>query len=215
MSLVKEAHPFGIGVFLHLIYFQSAILILGKISGTAYAGLFSVAFTIVTLAYLLPGVIFQKYLLPKVHQLTAKGEVDRLFTIFGQGFRLMLMSGLSLAIVFYFFADVLILTIFGQEYTDAIIVLKGLSFCIFLRYLSSSAGVFLVSGELIKKKNQYMLLCALFSVTSNVLLVPFYGIKAAVFTTLLSEIMLLSMFFYGVFHHKFNQFSMLQLFLRR
>lgn len=214
-QLFLNSYPFGIGVFLHLIYFQSAILILGKLDSAASAGLYGVAFTILTLAYLVPGVVFQRYFLPQIHRLTEQGEEEKLMSIFSNGFRLMLIVGGVGTLAFITFSDYIIYLSFGDKYLDSVGILKILSVCILLRYLSSSAGVFLVSGSLVVKKNKYMAICAVFNLLSNIILIPFYGISAAIYVTIASEVILMLLFFRGVFKYKFVNHSPYQLLLRR
>ena len=214
-QLFLNAYPFGIGVFLHLIYFQSAILILGKLDSVASAGLYGVAFTILTLAYLVPGVVFQRYFLPQIHQLTEQGKDKQLMSIFSNGFMMMLIVGIIGTLVFMTLSEYIIYYSFGDKYLDSVSILKTLSICILLRYLSSSAGVFLVSGSLVVKKNKYMAICAVFNLLLNIILIPLYGISAAIYVTIASEVILMLLFFRGVFKYKFVNHSPYQLLLRR
>lgn len=214
-QLFLDSYPFGVGVFLHLIYFQSAILILGKLDSSQSAGLYGVAFTILTLAYLIPGVVFQRYYLPKVHILTEQGNEKALMYIFKTGFKLMLIAGTIFTLFFALLSDLIVYLSFGDKYSEAAEILKILSICILLRYLSSSAGVFLVSGSLVVKKNKYMTLCAAFNLLSNIILIPVYGISVAICITIVSEVILMLLFFRGVFKHKFFNYSPYQLLLRR
>ena len=214
-QLFLNSYPFGIGVFLHLIYFQSAILILGKLDSAGSAGLYGVAFTILTLAYLVPGVVFQRYFLPQIHQLTEKGKDKELMYIFSNGFMMMLILGIIGTLVFMTLSDYIIYFSFGNNYLDSVNILKTLSICILLRYLSSSAGVFLVSGSLVVKKNKYMAICAVLNLLSNIILIPLYGISAAIYVTIASEVILMLLFFRGVFKYKFVNHSPYQLLLRR
>lgn len=213
-QLFLNSYPFGIGVFLHLIYFQSAILILGKLDSAASAGLYGVAFTILTLAYLVPGVVFQRYFLPEIHRLTEKGKHKELMHIFSNGFMMMLILGVVGTLLFKILSEHVIYYSFGDNYLDSVLILKTLSICILLRYLSSSAGVFLVSGALVVKKNKYMAICAFFNFLLNIILIPSYGIFAAVYVTICSEVILMLLFFRGVFKYKFFNYSPYQLFLR-
>ena len=214
-QLFLNSYPFGIGVFLHLIYFQSAILILGKLDSAGSAGLYGVAFTILTLAYLVPGVVFQRYFLPQIHQLTEKGKDKELMYIFSYGFMMMLTLGVIGTLFFMTLSDYIIYFSFGNNYLDSVSILKTLSICILLRYLSSSAGVFLVSGSLVVKKNKYMAICAVLNLLSNIILIPLYGISAAIYVTIASEVILMLLFFRGVFKYKFVNHSPYQLLLRR
>ncbi|HAS8400528.1 polysaccharide biosynthesis C-terminal domain-containing protein [Vibrio vulnificus] len=202
-SFLKKSYPFGMAVFFHLIYFQSDILILNKLYSSEYAGYYSAAFTVVISAYLIPSVIYQKYLLPKIHHISLK-EPTKEKNVFNDGFKLMLIIGVLVTAFFYIFSSDVINLVFGNKYDNSSEILSLLSICILFRYLSSNAGVFLVTGELIKIKNKYMAACALFNVVLNLMFVPYYGAVGAAYTTILTEILLCTLFYLGVNKYKFK-----------
>ncbi|ASK56499.1 hypothetical protein CEQ48_17765 [Vibrio tarriae] len=205
-TFVKNAYPFGLSVFFHLIYFQSDIFILNKLYSSEYAGYYSVAFTILISAYIVPSVIYQKFLLPKVHYINVN-EHGKERGLFNNGFKVMFLLGSIGTLFFYGFSRDLIILIFDEQYINAVNFLKILSFCVFFRYLSSNAGVFLVTENLISIKNKYMALCAVLNLVLNIIFIPKYGAYAAALTTVLTEIVLCLLFHYGVNKYKFNIFN--------
>ena len=203
---IKNSYPFGLAVFFHLIYFQSDILILNKLYSSEYAGYYSAAFTVLISAYLIPSVIYQKYLLPKIHHINTNNPNDEKL-VFKFGFKLMLLSGFFITCVFFFFSSQIICFVFGEQYKSAAEILSLLSFCILFRYLSSNAGVFLVTGDLIKIKNNYMAICALSNISLNLVFIPKYGATGAAYTTIFTEILLCILFYFGVNKYKFKIFN--------
>lgn len=65
--LFKNAWPFGLAGIFHLIYFQSDIILLEYLTGAESTGIYNVAFVVMVAVYLLPSVIYQKFMLPKLH----------------------------------------------------------------------------------------------------------------------------------------------------
>ncbi|MFA0069622.1 polysaccharide biosynthesis C-terminal domain-containing protein [Vibrio breoganii] len=202
-DLTKLSYPFGIGVLCHLVYFQSDILILSKFLPSEQVAYYSLAFTVISVSYLLPSVIYQKYLQPKIHKMHHNNSKDER-KVFIQGGKIMFYFGLTGSIAFYLLAEFVIVTFFGEEYSASIQFIEVLAICIFFRYLSCNAGVFLVSGNLISKKNTYMIITALLNVTLNFILIPKLGALGAAYSTIFSEIVLCVLFYYGVNKYKFK-----------
>lgn len=202
---VKSAAPFGFTTLLHLAYFQSDIIIIDWLYSSEDAGFYSAAFMILSAAYMIPSVIYQKYLLPIVHQLSSIGNQGREFDYFKKGELYMFALSILIAGAYYLLADFIVVLIYGEGYLNSSIYIKILSLCIIFRFLSSNSGAFLMTGDLVHKKNKYMLICATFNITFNLIFIPFYGAIAAAITTIVTEVLLCSLFFRGIKRYKFSK----------
>lgn len=202
---IKKAAPFGFTTLLHLIYFQSDIIIIDRLYSSEEAGLYSAAFMILTAAYMIPSVIYQKYFLPIAHQLSSSGELDREYQYFKKGAKYILIIALFSMGIYYASSDFIVNLIYGEEYSESSIYLKILSICIIFRFLSSNSGVFLMTENLIYKKNIYMLICAIFNIVFNIIFIPMYGAIAAAITTVFTEILLCVLFYRGIKKYKFSK----------
>lgn len=198
----KNAAPFGFTGLLHLFYFQSSIVIVNKVDQVA-SGLYAVAFSLITAAFILPSVIYQKYFLPKIHIISNADNVEmQEKEIFFKGFTAMFILGGVGALSFYFLSDLLVIKLFGEDYIGAVQFVKILSACVFFRYVSSNLGVFLISKELVVKKNYIMLVCCSLSVITTSYVVINYNAIYSAYIFVCAEALLMVLFFICVFKEK-------------
>jgi O-antigen/teichoic acid export membrane protein len=92
-SVIQNSWPFGLAAFFHIIYYQSDVIFLKYMVGEESAGLYNVAFSVMAAVYLLPGVIYQKYLLPKIHR-WANHDKYKFYDVYLFGNKAMLILGL-------------------------------------------------------------------------------------------------------------------------
>jgi len=207
LSVAGASWPFGVAAFSHLIYFQSNIILLKHLSSNSAAGIYSVAFTIMTAVYLLPSVIYQRFLLPKMHR-WANHDPDMFYQIYRKGNWLMLLLGTLAMLAILLCADWAVPLLFGEAYREASSVLKILSLSAPVIFLAFSAGATLVTQEHMKVKVKYMALVAIINVLLNVTLIPLFDLRGAAVATVVSNLLLLSLYFYGaqrlVFKNKFR-----------
>lgn len=203
IAFLKSSMPFGVTTLLHLVYFQSDIIVIDKLYSSEDAGIYSAAFVVLTAAYMIPSVIYQKYFLPIAHQLAALGPIEREYLYFIKGTKYMFLFALISMGVVYMSSDWIVSLVYGEEYSESSMYIKVLSICIIFRFLSSNAGVFLMTRDLVHKKNKYMFVCAILNIVLNVIFVPFYGAIAAAITTIVTEFLLCSLFYWGIKTHKF------------
>ena len=196
LSVAGASWPFGVAAFSHLIYFQSNIILLKHLSSNSAAGIYSVAFTIMTAVYLLPSVIYQRFLLPKMHR-WANHDRDMFYQIYRKGNWLMLLLGTLAMLVIFVCADWAVPLLFGEAYRDASSILKILSLSAPIIFLAFSAGATLVTQEHMKVKVKYMAMVAVINVLLNLALIPRFDLRGAAIATVVSNFLLLSLYFYG------------------
>ncbi|WP_311747227.1 oligosaccharide flippase family protein [Proteus terrae] len=205
-----QAIPFGLTPLLHLIYFQSDIILIDRLYSPTEAGFYSAAFMLITASYILPAVIYQKYLLPYIHIFNANNDITSEFKIFKTGAFIILPISIIIFLIYYFSSPYVVLMIFGEAYKKTQEIMLILSICIIFRYLSSHVGLFLTAGNLIKVKNKNMLLCAIINILLNVIFIPSFGSIAAAYITVVTEILLLSMFIYNFYIFKIKRFYVIE-----
>jgi O-antigen/teichoic acid export membrane protein len=202
-DVVQEASPFGLGSVFHLIYFQSAIVMLQYLQGGVAAGIYNVAFIVMAAAYLLPSTVFQKFLLPKIHR-WANHDRARFLQVYRFGNGLMLLLGVVTAVAIFALGPWLVPLLFGAAYREASALLKLLAFCVPMRFLASSAGAALMTQDNMRRKNLYMAAVAVINVLLNLSLIPLLAATGAAIATLLSEIILLALYLIAVRRHVFG-----------
>ncbi len=199
-AIPARAWPFALSGFFYLVYFQSDILFLNWFSGPESTGVYYAAFTVMAAVYLIPSVIYQKYLLPKLHR-WAEHDRDRFLAVYRFGCGSMLTLGLVVMIILMLAAPWGVPLLFGEEYSEAGKLLLLLGLCVPLRFLAISvAGVF-VSHVDMRRKILYMGIVAVVNILLNIFLIPIYSSLGATISTLLSEFILLLLFLFGVRRH--------------
>ncbi|MGV7121199.1 oligosaccharide flippase family protein [Sphingopyxis sp. 550A] len=192
--IFAEAWPFGAAGVFHLIYFQSNIILLKYIRGDEAAGVYNVAFVVMSAVYLFPSVIYQKFLLPKIH-IWANHNQERFVEAYKKGRAFMLLTGIAAMIFVSILSPFIISTLFGQKYEDAHVILSILSIAIPIRFVATSVGSLLVSGRNMANKSYIMGTVALLNLGANILLIPRYGLYGAAISTILCELVLLVLYY--------------------
>ncbi len=193
MEFVSQSWPFGLAGFFYLIYFQSDIILLKYLAGSEAAGIYNVAFVVMVAVYILPTVIYQKFLLPKIHR-WANHDRAKFLQVYRAGNGIMLVMGGFATIVLLLVMPILVPRVFGPSYQTAASVLTILSFCAPMRFLATSVGSTLVTQEHMRRKILYMGVVAVVNLILNFILIPFFGIYGAAIATLISEVVLLSLY---------------------
>ncbi|MDA3946041.1 MAG: flippase [Helicobacteraceae bacterium] len=198
----QNAWPFGLAAFFHLIYFQSDIIFLKYMTGDEAAGVYNVAFTVMVAVYLIPGVLYQKFLLPKLHR-WAHHEREKFYKVYRLGNLAMLVLGIIAMLLVWLLSDWAVPLLFGNEYTKAIALLNILAISAPIIFVAFSAGATLVTQEHMKRKVQYMGLVAIINVGLNLILIPFYSAIGAAVATVISNLILLMLYYFGANKHVF------------
>jgi O-antigen/teichoic acid export membrane protein len=202
-DVARQTWPFALTGLFYFVFFQSAVILLKYLASDQAAGIYNVAFTIMAAVYLLPDVIYQKYLLPKFHR-WANYDRARFLEVYQAGNGAMLLLGVFVSGAILFLAPWVIPLLFGKVYQEAVSVLTILALCVPLHFLSISIGVTLVTQEHMRLKVYYMGVVAVINVLLNILIIPFYGAQGAALSTLLCEIMLLILYLLAVRRHVFG-----------
>lgn len=207
-QVAAQSWPFGLAGLFHLIYFQSNIILLKYMVGAEAAGIYNVAFTVMVAVYLLPGVIYQKFLLSKMHR-WANHDRERFYQVYRQGNIIMLILGIAAMLLIWVLAPWGVSFMFGKAYQDATNLLMVLAVSAPLLFVASSVGATLVTQEHMKKKVVYMGTVAVINILLNIVLIPIWGVLGAAIATILSNMLLLAIYYVAaqklVFHSELNR----------
>lgn len=194
-DVIFNAWPFGLAAFFHLIYFQSDIIMVKYLTGDEAAGLYNVAFSVMVGVYLLPGVIYQKFLLPKLHRWATHDRI-KFRQIYRQGNIAMLALGSLAMISLWLTSDWVLPVLFSDQYKSAVVLLNILALSAPIIFVAYNTGATLVTQEHMRRKVKYMGYVALLNLSLNLLLIPLYGAEGAAVSTVLSNAILL-LFYYS------------------
>lgn len=199
-TIIRYSSPFALSGIFYIVYFQSDVILLNYLSSSEVAGFYNVAFTVMVAIYLLPNIVYQKFLLPKLYR-WVHHDHQQLFRIYRKGSVLMGVTGIAVMVAMYALVPVVIPWLFGEAYIETIAILNILLLCIPVRFISSSMAAALVSVENLKRKVSAMGYTALVNVLLNLALIPFWHAYGAALATLISELLLLGLFYRTVQKH--------------
>jgi O-antigen/teichoic acid export membrane protein len=203
-DVLKSSWPFGLAAFFQIIYYQSDIILVKYLDGEHAAGIYSVAFSIMAAIFLLPAVIYQKFLLPKFHR-WAHHDTARFYQVYKLGNKAMALVGLLVMVGLWSSAFWLIPFVFGSEYRGSVVVLNVLALSIPVMYLAFNSGATLVTKDNMLKKVRYMGFVACINIALNSLLIPTYGELGAAIATVLSNTVLWFFYYFSTRKYVFGE----------
>lgn len=202
-DIIAHSWPFGLAGFFQLIYFQSGVILVKYLADEEAAGLYNVAFAVIAAVYLLPSVVYQKFLLPKLHRWSSHDRI-RFYQVYRQGNIVMLVTGVLAMTGIWVTSSWAILMIFGIAYEGSIILLNVMAISIPIVFVAFNSGATLVTQNHMKKKIQFMALVAVLNILLNMSLIPIYGAIGAAVASVVSNSALLACYYYAskriVFH---------------
>jgi len=200
ITTAKLAFPFAFITVFYLIYFQSSIVLLNAMIGPRDTALFSAALLIMSAIYLVPNIVFTKFLMGRICR-WAEHDVKSFDAILHVGVVGMAVSGMGLMALVMVGAPALVPLMFGAKYAASIEVLVWLAPTIPFRFVQSAYSAMLVSDANVRRRVSYAGVSALVSLSLNLLLLPTLGLRGAVLASIASEAALMFLNMWGVHRH--------------
>lgn len=195
-DVMRASWPFGIGAFAHLVYYQSDIVMVKYFIGDKAAGEYNVAFVIMSAIYLLPSILYQKFLMPKIHR-WSNYDREKFYALYKFGGRAMFFSGCIAMFCIWLLGGWAISFIFGSSYQESANLLKILAFSAPIIFSALNSGAVLVTQDHMIQKVKYMIFVAIVNFILNIIFIPLWAAEGAAFTTVLSNLVLLALYQYG------------------
>lgn len=192
-EVMAQTLPFAVSGVFYLVHIQGGQILLKYLINDQAAGVYNAASLVIFTTYMIPSIVYQKYLLPKTNRLLFHDR-QALLSLYRFGSRFMLVLGIVVMIVLWLGSDGLILLIFGEAYGAASAVLRILVFAIPIKFLSSSAASTLISHSDVKFKAGSLLVVSILNAIICVLLIPDFGMIGAALSMIVSEAVLLVFF---------------------
>src|SRR3989338_536412 len=173
--LFRFAIPTFLGVGFGVIITYTDIIMLTLFSGVFYVGLYNIALpTANFLAYITIG--FRNVIYPLSSELWSKKHMEHL----SQG-----IVFIHILIILIFFSEIIIKTLFGQEYIGANNTLKILSIGIFILSVAQINYAVLAGIGKPELNTKTSFIAALLNIVLNAILIPFFNIIGAALATLI------------------------------
>ncbi len=192
-NVLFKTFPFGAESFLFLVYYQTDVILLHYLVNEEAVGFYAASITFMAAVYLLPSVLYQKFLLPKIHR-WAYEKSKRFQRFTGKAGVLLFLSGLLITLIIWNGASYFIPLILGEDYRPSVSLLMLMCLGIPFRYLAVHLGSVLSTRDYIWINLQIAGVTALLNIILNLLLIPHYGAMGAAFATVLSYVTLSGLF---------------------
>lgn len=190
----SEAWPFCLAAVFSFIYLQISVVILKYISGDAEAGVYNAAFVVIHAAIIFPSVLYGKFFFSKFHR-WASHDVEKMRVAYRKGNVGMLLFGVAAMVFVLSSSWWFIPLLFGEQYSKAVLALNILALSLPAIFMAYSVGAVLTTGDHMRMKVLVMGVVAVFNLTLNALLVPIWGMMGAACCTVVSNFLLLFLYF--------------------
>ena len=193
-SLLKNSWPFAItGISINLYLWIDTIL-LSLIQGPTAVGLYTASYNLILVLLFIPGV-FNDAVFPLMSQYYISSK-EGFKTAFEKLFKIMMLVAIPLGVGTIILADQIILVIYGENYTGAVIALQILIWSTVLIYARSPFERLLETSDKQLVVSKIFIIGVLFNVILNIILIPHYSYIGAGVVTVLTDILVLSILVY-------------------
>lgn len=184
-SLLKDCWPLILGGMVVMVYMRIDQVMIKKMLGPSDVGQYSAAVRLCEAWYFIPLVIANS-LSPAI--LSAREANTKLYTLrLRMLFRFMIVVSLAVAIPMAYFAEPIIQTLYGGEYSSAGNVLAIYIWAGTFVALGVANSKWLVAENLQVYSTIYAALGAVSNIVINLYAIPRYGIAGAAWATLISQ----------------------------
>ena len=199
-NLIKPALPFAILSILALIHWKVDYFMISKILGEEQLGLYAAAYKIFEIVGMV-GTTVNSALYPTISVLFGESR-EKLRRAYERIQKYFIIFSLPVAIIIFLFAEEIILSLYGNQYSESVnvLVVLSLGFCIF--FFTIPMRMVINNSEFIIKLVPYSVLTTALNIVLNLVMIPRYGIIGAALVTLiagLGDVLVRIMFIRKVF----------------
>ncbi|MBL8029974.1 MAG: flippase [Candidatus Doudnabacteria bacterium] len=196
LQIIKHAWPFAILVGFSAIYNRIDVIIITRMLGFEQTGFYTAAYKFLDILNFFPASV-SHVLFPVLATLMVKGLITNVKQTLEKYIRLMVAIALPMAVGGSILAKPLVILLAGKEFESSAPVLSILIWAAAILFIYIPVNSLIIS-QLTKKAALVTGLNVLLNVAGNILLIPYFGIKAAAGMTVVSEILQGIFYFYFV-----------------
>ncbi|MFQ6618614.1 MAG: polysaccharide biosynthesis C-terminal domain-containing protein, partial [Fidelibacterota bacterium] len=191
-ELLRRSIPFALFAIFERIYYQIDVLMLSLLSSENSIGLYQASMRLVMGMMIIP-FVFSSALYP-VFSRFGKADHDKLKMYAAKALDILLIFSLPLLIIFFVFAEEILVLVFGPKAIPSVRVFQILSFSIPFKFYSFIFGMTLTALDRQSKRVLTVGICALLNVVLNLILIPQFDFLGAGIATLISELTIFSLY---------------------
>lgn len=185
-SMIYKAIPFGLTSFFVLIYVKIDTVMISFIMGDAPVGWYSAAVSFIVGISFIPSVLIGS-IFPVFSRLHVESKTT-LIDFYEKAFKYLFIIVFPIGVGTTILADKFVLLVYGQQFTNSIIVLKILIWWHVLGSLNWLSGTILQSTNNQRAFAVSTCVCAFINIVLNLYFIPTMGYIGASLTTIITEI---------------------------
>ncbi|MCP4523231.1 MAG: oligosaccharide flippase family protein [Candidatus Gracilibacteria bacterium] len=201
--LIKISLPYGIALFLSVVYFKIDIILLSLLDGQGDRSIafYSLPMKIVEVIMVLGG-FYLNSILPSLTQMYKKKDLSSMEKILSTSLRILITGGTMIFVMGVLFRDHLIKIIANEDYlstastynsSDAFLVV----FAVVLFHFISLVFIYtLIATNEQSKLLRINIIVTIINIIGNIVLIPHYSFIGAGVTTIISQILLMILGYY-------------------
>lgn len=183
--VLKESIPMGALLLVFSIYNRVDTLILEHFHGSSAVGIYGLSYRVYE-NLVLGAAYFMNTLLP-VFSAASLQNPKKIYSLFQKAFDVLVIFGMAIALLFFFFAPFVINLLGGGEFQASIPLLRVLLVALLITYLNHLTGYSLVAFRK-QKASLYIAVVALtLNVVLNLMFIPKFSFYAAAWITVATE----------------------------
>ena len=198
-KILKMSIPYGIALFLGVIFFKVDTLFLSLMEDAsvsdAIIGIYSIPMKIVEVG-MMYGTIFLNSFLPVLTASISEKRIDDTKNLSLKGFELLFGFGVGISVFLAFFAEKIIPFISSESFlvpingANSVDVMQIVAWIFLFYFISSLANYILIAKNEQKKIIYVNLFIALVNIVGNLVIIPFYSFIGSAVVTLASQVLL-------------------------
>ena len=189
-KLIKYGFFFGLGLIFQQFYNLSDQLLYRYFEGDLLIlADYSLSYSLISVTFILPAVLYQKYLIPKMI-INSESNQDQNWALIKKLIKPTLLISLIITIIFILSINFIEIYVFNNKYNLTYYSIL-LSPNIIVLYLALCYGSILYTKHYYRRKVKYMGITVLINLVLNLIFLPLIGIYSLIISTLLSNIYLL------------------------
>lgn len=195
VGLIREALPFAITGVLTSLYFWGSTIILSLQGGNDAVGWYNAAYRLILALLFIPS-SFNNSLFPIMSRYFVQSP-DSLRLSFEKLSKAMVFMGIPLSIGTFFVASQLILLIYGNQYSNSIVLLKILSMSILLIFSRNAFERLLEASNRQSTVMRIFAVSTLFGLILNIILIYAFSYIGAGIATVITDLTMLALLVYA------------------
>jgi O-antigen/teichoic acid export membrane protein len=199
-EMVGTSYPLMINHLLANFFWRVDVTLLQPMKGDAVVGWYTTAYRFLDALNIIPST-FTVAIFPLMSRYASEAR-EALVRTYITSLKVLIIVSLPVALLTTFYADLIILIVGGQAYLPhAAIALRLVIWSIPFGFINSITQYVLIAIDKQRFLTGAFVVGASFSLIANLLLIPAFSYRASAVITILSEIVLLLPFYYGVRKH--------------